>query len=59
MRISNDNLDLLIDGLLSYKQKGVNDPWVFSDGTKVEPLDVLIELRVLREKIKEMKKEKS
>lgn len=49
-RISNKNLDSLIEGLEFFKAKGVIDPWVFSDGTKIEPLDVLKELRDWRTK---------
>ena len=49
-RISDENLTILIDGLQEYKDKGVVDPWVLSDGSIVEPLDVLKELREAREK---------
>lgn len=42
-------LDVLIQSLQEYKDRGVTDPWVLSDGSTVEPLDVLIEYRNLRE----------
>ena len=46
--LSNKDLDILIEGLQEYKNQGVIDPWVLSDGTKIEPLDILIELKELR-----------
>jgi len=47
-KISNKNLDELILGLKEYKVLGVKDPWIFSDGTVIEPLSVLLELKKLR-----------
>jgi len=47
-KISNKHLDILIKGLQAYKDDGVIDPWVLGDGTKIEPLDALIELKELR-----------
>ena len=47
-RISNEELDILIESLMVYKAQGVNDPWLLSDGTVIEPLDVLWELRAFR-----------
>lgn len=49
-KISNKNLEILIAGLSQYRKDGVNDPWIISDGTMIQPLDVLIELRELRKK---------
>lgn len=46
--VSDQNLQILIDGLSSYKKQGVVDPWVLEDGTIIEPLDVLLELQELR-----------
>lgn len=47
-RVSDEKLDVLISGLQKFKARGVVDPWVLSDGTVVEPLDILIELKELR-----------
>ena len=53
MKIIRDkDLNNLIRGLKGYKEKGVIDPWLMSDGTTIEPLDVLRELRVIREMAK-------
>lgn len=46
--ISDENLEKLIKGLQDYKDEGVVDPWILRDGTIIEPLDVLKELRELR-----------
>lgn len=46
--ISMENLDFLIATLEDCKKKGIHDPWIFSDGKEIEPLDVLIELRELK-----------
>lgn len=46
--MSDEKLDVLISGLQKFKARGVVDPWVLSDGTVVEPLDILIELKELR-----------
>lgn len=46
--IASEDLDALIEGLQQYKDQGVVDPWLLSDGTIIEPLDVLIELQALR-----------
>ena len=48
LKVSNENLDILVSGLQEYKVNGVTDPWVLDDGTIIEPLDVLIELKELR-----------
>lgn len=50
-KVSDENLEILIEGLEEYKAKGVFDPWVLEDGTIIEPLDVLKELQDLREMI--------
>lgn len=50
-KVSDENLQTLIDGLDEYRSKGVIDPWVLEDGTLIEPLDVLRELQDLREMI--------
>lgn len=50
-KVSSRNLNTLIEGLQSFKDKGVIDPWILDDGTKIEPLDVLKELIFLREAI--------
>ena len=47
-RISDADLEVLIVSLQAYKRTGVIDPWVYSDGHVVDPLDVLLELRDLR-----------
>lgn len=47
-RVSDEHLRILIESLTEYKLKGVVDPWVLSDGTIIEPLDVLIELQERR-----------
>lgn len=47
--VSNEVLDTLIVSLDQYKKAGIIDPWVFEDGSIVEPLDVLRELKELRE----------
>lgn len=49
-KITDAQLDDLIVGLQEYKDKGVVDPWVFEDGTTVEPLEVLRELQEFRKK---------
>lgn len=48
-KVSDRNLTLLILGLRAYKEAGVIDPWVLSDGTVIEPLDILVELRSFRQ----------
>lgn len=50
-KVSDENLEILIEGLEEYKSQGVFDPWVLEDGTIVEPLHVLKELQDLRELI--------
>lgn len=47
-RITNTDLNALIEGLAEYKDHGVIDPWILSDGTTIEPLDILVELKELR-----------
>ena len=49
MKISNKHLDILIKGLTQYKKEGIRDPWVLDDGTTIEPLDALVELKAFRE----------
>lgn len=51
-KVSDENLQILIDGLQEYKDKGTIDPWILSDGTIIEPLDVLA---VKKEKEKSFK----
>ena len=46
--ITDAQLDTLIDGLEAYAKSGVSDPWLLSDGTVIEPLHVLYELRAWR-----------
>jgi hypothetical protein len=48
--IKDADLDALIEGLFYYKEKGVDDPWILEDGTVIEPLDILVELRDLRKR---------
>ena len=52
--ISDKDLDALIEGLTEYRDKGVRDPWVLSDGTIIEPLDVIKELKELRSNINDL-----
>lgn len=47
-KVHDADLATLIAGLQAYKDKGVSDPWVLSNGTEIEPLDVLRELQDLR-----------
>lgn len=47
-KVSDKVLDILINGLASYKAAGIVDPWVLDNGKIVEPLDVLKELKELR-----------
>lgn len=49
-KVSDKNLAILIEGLQEYKKDGVIDPWVLGDGTIIEPLNILIELKELRRK---------
>ena len=49
--ITDAQLDTLIDGLEAYAKSGVSDPWLLSDGTVIEPLHVLYELRAWRKQI--------
>ena len=44
-KITDKDLETLVDGLQEYENRGVFDPWVLEDGTIIEPLDVLIELQ--------------
>lgn len=46
--ISDEHLAILIEGLRDYKARGVVDPWVLEDGSIIEPLEALEELRELR-----------
>ena len=55
MKISDEQLELLICSLEEYKKQGVYDPWIVSDGTVIQPLDVLKDLRDARETIDTMK----
>lgn len=48
MKVSDEQLAVLIQGLQEYKDQGVVDPWILDDGTKIEPLDVLRELQDAR-----------
>lgn len=49
-KVKTEDLEVLIEGLQEYKNKGVVDPWLLDDGTVIEPLDVLKELHDLRVK---------
>lgn len=49
--ISQEHLAVLIQSLEDYKGKGIIDPWVLNDGTIIEPLDVLKELKLRRSDI--------
>ena len=51
-RVSNKKLHILLEGLQQHKDAGIKDPWVLSDGTKIEPLDVLKDLYDERQKNK-------
>lgn len=51
-KISDDQLDTLIEGLQVYAKKNVYDPWYLIDGSIVQPLDALLELRSLRKLVK-------
>lgn len=48
MSITNENLDILIEGLQKYADKGVVDPWYLSNGDIIQPLEALKELKELR-----------
>ncbi len=54
-KVNDVDLAILIDCLQDYKKLGVEDPWILNDGTKIEPLDILIELKHLRN-IRKIKK---
>lgn len=47
-KVSDENLDILIAGLTDYRLEGIVDPWVLSNGMVIDPLDVLTELKELR-----------
>lgn len=50
--VSDKHLEILISGLEDYKKAGVIDPWVLKIEdviVTIEPLDVLTELKELRE----------
>ena len=49
--ISDEDLDTLIQGLEDYRERGVVDPWLLSNGKVLDPLAVLHELRELRTKL--------
>lgn len=51
MKVSDQALATLIASLEQYKAEGVIDPWLLSDGTVIEPLDVLTDLRHQRSKM--------
>ncbi len=48
-KISDVDLAILIDWLWLHKKMGVEDTWKMDDGTEIDPLQVLIELKNLRE----------
>jgi hypothetical protein len=52
-RINEETLALLITALEEYKDDGVYDPWVLSDGRHIQPLDALYDLRDAIKFIKE------
>ena len=47
-KVSDANLKVLINGLQAYKDNGIVDPWIMSDGTIIDPLEILLELKELR-----------
>lgn len=47
-KISDEDLEALINSLIEYRRQGINDPWVFGTGKIIQPLDVLIELQETR-----------
>ncbi len=47
-KISDVDLAILIDWLWLHKKMDVDDSWKMNDGTEIDPLEVLIELRDLR-----------
>ena len=49
-KITDENLQIIIEGLEDYKDDGIIDPWVLDNGEIIEPLDVLLELKELRDK---------
>ena len=55
--ISDIDLATLIDWLWLHKKAGIDDSWKMSDGTEIDPLQVLTELRNLRELRKVIKKD--
>jgi hypothetical protein len=48
MKVSDQQLALLIESLEAYAKDGVFDPWVLSNGEIIQPLDVLKELAAER-----------
>ena len=49
--VSDLHLTTLIEGLTQYRLQGIRDPWVLSDGTEIDPLHVLVELRAYRKAV--------
>lgn len=47
-RVSDEDLDILIESLQEFADKNVYDPWLLSDGRIIQPLDILKELKELR-----------
>ncbi len=47
-RVTDEELNNLIVSLKICKDNGVVDPWLMSDGSIIEPLDILLELKELR-----------
>lgn len=48
--MTDEQLDTLIAGLQEYADDGVIDPWVLDDGSVIQPLDALKELKTYRTK---------
>lgn len=46
--LTDENLSALIQGLEDYRNAGVYDPWILDNGTSIDPLEVLYELRSFR-----------
>lgn len=47
-KVSDTDLTVLIAGLLADKKRGLVSSWRLSRGKRIEPLDVVLELRDLR-----------
>lgn len=56
--ISSQDLNTLIEGLEECQANGVVDPWLLSNGTVIQPLDLLRELRALRQRVAELEQKR-